>query len=66
MSGDQNWLTAAQAAARAQVGTKLIYREVKARRLRAAKIGGRRELRFLPTWIDAWLEASTTPVEVRS
>jgi hypothetical protein len=34
---------------------KTIYREVKAGRLRAARIGGRRELRLLPEWVDAWL-----------
>jgi excisionase family DNA binding protein len=60
------WLTAEQAAARAQVGVKLIYREVTAHRLRAARIGGRRQLRFLPEWIDFWLQATATPVEVRS
>jgi predicted DNA-binding transcriptional regulator AlpA len=60
------WLTAEQAAARAQVGVKLIYREAQpGGRLRAARIGGRRELRFLASWIDQWLEASSTPVEVR-
>ncbi len=59
------WLTAGQAAARAQVGCKLVYREVQAGRLRAARIGGRRELRFLATWVDAWLEAASTPIEVR-
>ena len=59
------WLTSEQAAARAQVGKKLLYRETKAGRLRVARIGGRRELRFLAEWIDAWLEASSTPVEVR-
>jgi excisionase family DNA binding protein len=54
------WLTVAQAAARAQIGVKLIYREVAANRLRAARVGGRRELRFLPEWIDTWLIAQTT------
>ena len=58
------WKTAEQAAARAQVGLKLIYREVKAGRLRAARVGGRRDLRFLDTWIDEWLEATSAPVEV--
>ena len=59
------WLTAQQAAARAQVGIKLLYKERKAGRLRAARIGGRRDLRFLDVWIDEWLQASSTPVEVR-
>jgi excisionase family DNA binding protein len=58
------WLTVAQAAARAQVGPKVIYREVRAGRLRAARIGGRRELRLLSEWVDLWLTNSATPVEV--
>ena len=58
------WLTPDQAAARAQMGRGVIYREVRAGRLRAARIGGRRQLRIKPSWIDAWLEMSSTPVEV--
>ena len=58
------WKTADQAAARAQVGVKLIYREAKAGRLRAAYVGGRRQLRFLDRWIDEWLESTAEPVEV--
>ena len=49
------WLTVKEAAARARCGVKLIYREVKAERLQAAKVGGRRELRFRAEWIDDWL-----------
>ncbi|MGE3959941.1 MAG: helix-turn-helix domain-containing protein [Vicinamibacterales bacterium] len=60
------WLTVREAAARARVGAKLIYREVASGRLRAARVGGRRDLRFRPEYVDAWLEASATPVEVRS
>ena len=58
------WLTVKQAAARAQVGARLVYREVRAGRLRAARIGARRDLRFAPSWVDAWLEASAAPIEV--
>jgi excisionase family DNA binding protein len=52
---DSPWLTAGEAAERARCGVKTIYREVQAKRLRAARIGGRRELRFLREWVDAWL-----------
>jgi excisionase family DNA binding protein len=54
------WLTVPEAADRARCGIKTIYREVRATRLRAARVGGRRELRFLPEWVDAWLFAQMT------
>ena len=59
------WLTVTEAAARVRCGPKLIYREVRAKRLKAARVGGRRELRILPEWIDAWLLASKTIQEIR-
>jgi excisionase family DNA binding protein len=55
------WLTVAEAADRAKVGRKMIYREIRAGRLRAAVVGGRRDYRLLPEWVDQWLLASTTP-----
>lgn len=58
------WLTVEQAAARAQIGKKTVYNEVRAGRLRAARVGGRRELRFRAEWIDAWLEQCATPQEI--
>ncbi len=58
------WLVTAEAAERARVGPKTIFREVRAGRLKAARVGGRRELRFRASWVDAWLEARSTPVEV--
>jgi excisionase family DNA binding protein len=58
------WLTVLQAAVRAQVGKRVIYEAVERRQLRAARVGGKRALRFRPEWIDAWLEASATPVEI--
>ena len=58
------WLTVKQAATRAQVSIDTIYYEVRAGRLQAARIGGRRQLRFREEYIDRWLEASATPVEV--
>jgi excisionase family DNA binding protein len=55
------WWDVDQAAAHAKCGKGTIYAEVRRGRLRAARLGGRRELRFLPAWIDAWLLASATP-----
>lgn len=54
------WLTVEEAALRARCGVKTIYREVRAGRLRAARVGGRRELRLLPEWVDDWLLKTTT------
>lgn len=36
----------------------MIYREVEAGRLRAVRVGGRRELRLTADWIDTWLLAA--------
>jgi excisionase family DNA binding protein len=54
------WLTVEEAAQRARCGVKTIYREVRAGRLRAARVGGRRELRLLSAWVDEWLVQSTS------
>lgn len=56
------WLKTPDAEQRAGIGRKVLYREVKAKRLRAARIGGRRELRFLAEWIDEWLAATAEDV----
>lgn len=57
------WLTAEQGAARAQVSIKTIYRAIRQGQLRAARVGGRREVRLRAEWIDAFLEACA-PQEV--
>ena len=49
------WLTACEAAA---------YIKVRAGRLRAARVGGRRELRFRAAWLDEYLDRSAAPVEI--
>lgn len=55
------WLDVKDAAAHARCGVRSIYLGVQQGKLRAARLGGRRELRFLREWIDAWLLASSTP-----
>ena len=55
------WLTVVDAAQHARCGKRSIYVAVEQGKLRAARLGGRRELRFLEEWIDAWLLASSTP-----
>jgi excisionase family DNA binding protein len=58
------WLTVAEAAQRARCGVKTVYREVRAGRLRAARIGGRRELRLRPEWVDTWLDQTSVMMMV--
>jgi len=53
------WMTVFEAAQRARCGPKVIYREVQSGRLRAARVGGRRELRLRAEWVDEWLTATT-------
>jgi excisionase family DNA binding protein len=49
------WLKVREAADRARCGPKTIYRAAQSGQLQAARLGGRRELRFLESWIDTWL-----------
>lgn len=64
MSEISPWLTVTEAATIAKCGKKLIYREIAAGRLRAARIGGRRSLRIHRDWIDDFFIRSATPVVV--
>ena len=59
------WLRVDEAADRARCGPKTIYRAVRSGHLRAARIGGRRELRFLESWIDCWLLGEENQLETR-
>lgn len=59
------WLTVRDAAKHAKVGAKTVYREIRSGRLKAAVIGGRRDLRLRVEWIDAWMESKTTVTEMR-
>jgi excisionase family DNA binding protein len=58
------WLTATEAAAHVRRGKRFLLREVKAGRLRAARVGGRGEMLFRREWLDEWVEALATPVLV--
>ena len=58
----ETWLTRREAAAYVQVSEATIGREVRSGRLRHARVGGRRSLRFRRDWIDDWL-AAVQPAE---
>jgi excisionase family DNA binding protein len=58
------WLTAVEAAARLRINRKTLYAEVRAGRCRAARIGGRRNLRFLPEWLDDYLTSTAEVVPI--
>lgn len=58
------WLDVRAAAAQAGCATKTIYYAIRSRQMRAAKLGGRRVWRVRASWVDAWLESTTTPIEV--
>lgn len=58
------WRTLKDAGARVHRGTRFLAREVKAGRLRAARIGGRGEILTCDEWIDEWVESQAQPVIV--
>ena len=64
MSDASPWLNVSQTAKYMCCGPKLVYREIAARRLRAAVIGGRRTYRIKIEWVDAYLESMAEPVEL--
>jgi len=61
------WLTVEEARRLAKCGDKLLYREIKAGRLRAARLGGRSGgIRIHRDWVTQWLERGATPLEIVS
>jgi hypothetical protein len=60
----REWRTLAQASARVQRGKRFLRREVEAGRLRAAVIGGRREILTCDEWLDEWVESQATPIPI--
>jgi excisionase family DNA binding protein len=59
MITDSAWMTVREASRYARCGPKTLYREIHQGRLRAARIGGRREFRVRREWLDTWLEEAT-------
>ena len=58
------WLTLAESALYVKRGKRYLAGEVKAGRLRAARIGGRGEILTRREWLDAWVEDQAAPVMV--
>jgi excisionase family DNA binding protein len=58
------WMDVREAATYARCGTRSIYVAVRQKQLQAAKLGGRRELRFTKNWLDFWLTATCNPAMV--
>jgi excisionase family DNA binding protein len=54
------WLTVRDAALRSQCSTGTLLREVRAGRLRAVRVGGRRAWRIRVDWVDTWLEGRSS------
>jgi excisionase family DNA binding protein len=52
------WMDAQRGASYAGVSRKLIYRAIRSGRLKAARIGGRREVGLRREWIDEYFERS--------
>ena len=59
------WLNGTQAAAYVGRHKEFLFREIRAGRLRAARIGGRGEILTRAEWLDAWVETQAKPIMVR-
>ncbi len=58
------WMTLTEAGAYVHRGRRFVRAEVVAGRLRAARIGGRKEILTRREWLDSWLEELAQPVMV--
>lgn len=60
------WIDVRAAARRARIGAGLIYQACARRELRHVRVGHGRHglLRFRLSWVDQWLEARATGVEI--
>ena len=58
------WLTATDAATYLKRGRRFVLREIHAGRLRAVRIGGRREILTRAEWLDAWVSDQEAPMSL--
>jgi excisionase family DNA binding protein len=54
------WMRIREASAYVRCGPKLLYRSVREGKLKAVRLGGRRDLVFRQSWLDEFLEAGAT------
>ena len=54
------WFTVDEAANYLRTGRRLVYAEVSRKRLKAARVGARGQLRFHRNWLDAYLDSCAT------
>jgi excisionase family DNA binding protein len=64
MTAESPWMTVYQAAAYTHRGRRYLRKQVEAGRLRAAVVGGKRELLFRREWLDEHIESMTVPIAV--
>lgn len=61
---DSPWRTIKQAGERVHRSPRFLAREIKAGRLRAARLGGRGDYILKDAWIDTYVEEQARPLEV--
>lgn len=54
------WLTLRQGAVRANTSEATLRREIHRGALRHARVGGRKDIRLRPEWVDSWLETGSS------
>ena len=47
-----------------KVSTRTIYDNIKQGRLRASRLGYRKDIRILETWLDAWIISLSLPTVI--
>jgi excisionase family DNA binding protein len=57
------WLNIVDACLYARVSSQVIYRAIADRRLRAARVDGRRKLVVKREWLDAWLTSAAPDID---
>jgi hypothetical protein len=55
------WMNLREAGTYCKRGPRFLAREIKAGRLRAAIVGGRKEVITRPEWLDEWVESLSRP-----